>query len=95
MPSEFRGDRTKKGAASRTGPYKNKRARVDLHISVRVKIAAARAAVSQRRSFSDLTEEALRGLPAVQEELKALQGQVFEDEEEAEKENSQEGLTDG
>ena len=95
MPSEWRGDRTKPAAAKRTGPYKNPRARVDLHISIRVKIAAARVAVSQRRSFSDLAEEALRAMPEVQEELRALEGQVFEDEEEGEKENAEEGLTDG
>jgi len=95
MPSEWRGDRTKKGTASRTGPYRNVRARVDLHISVRLKIAAAHAAVSQRRSVSSLMEEALLAHPAVQEELKALEGQVFEDEKKAEKESGGEVLTDG
>ena len=91
MPSKWRGDRTKQGAASRTGPYKNPRARVDLHISIRLKIAAARVAVSQRRSFSDLTEEALRAMPEVQEELRALEGQVFEDEEQDEKKDGERG----
>jgi len=89
MPSEWRGDRSKRGAASRTAAYKNPRARADLSLSVRVKIAAARAAVLQERSLSDLVEEALQAHPAVQEELKALEGQVFEDEKTTEKESEE------
>jgi hypothetical protein len=84
MANTEKGSRIKQGAAARTG-FKKTMARADLHISVRLKVAATRAAVTRQQTLSGLIADALMAYPAVQTELEALRDAVFEDEEEGEK----------
>lgn len=91
MANYQKGNRIKEGAAARRTGAKSAMGRADLHISVRLKVASTRAAVTRGQTLSGLMADALMAFPAVREELATLEGRTFEDEEEAEKENEKGG----
>ena len=85
MANTLKGSRILEGAASRTGVLK-KMARADLHLTIRLKVAATQAAVERGQTLSGLMSDALAAFGPVREKLQALEGRTFEDEGENEKE---------